>query len=83
MKPKYTEQEQQAINGVMKTFKDSLPGYKKQFIFFNGNIVGYKWEKVTERQQLWAEMRVDGLPDGWSKFCTWSEDMKKKLKWNW
>ena len=75
MKPEYTEKEQQAINGVMKTF-DSLPGYSKQFIFFNGNVVGYKWEKDDSK-------KGEGLPKGWSKFCTWSEDVKRKLKWNW
>ena len=62
-----TDGEQQAINGV----EDSLPGYRKQLIYFNGYIVGYKYEKV------------DGLPERMSKFRIFAEDIQRKLKWNW
>jgi hypothetical protein len=70
MKPKYTEKEQQAINGVMETF-DSLPGYRKQLIFFNGQCVGYKYEKL------------DGKPERLSTFRSYAIDFKRMLKWNW
>jgi hypothetical protein len=70
MKPEYTEKEQQAIDGVIVAL-DSLPGYKKQPIYFNGNYVGYKYEKVTSRSQIWSKFRV------------WPEDLKRMLKWNW
>ena len=70
MKPEYTEKEQQAIDGVIVAL-DSLPGYRKQPIYFNGNYVGYKYEKVG----LLEERR--------SKFRLWPEQMKRMLKWNW
>lgn len=70
MKPEYTEKEQQAIDGVIVAL-DSLPGYIKQPIYFNGNYVGYKYEKVGFR--AWVD----------SKFRICSEDLVKKLKWNW
>lgn len=64
------EVKRQAINGI----KDSLPGYKIRFIYSNGDVVGYKWEKVNQ----------DG---DWTDKSWYSEinllDQWKKLKWNW
>ena len=55
---------QQAINGI----KDSLPGYKIRTIYFNGDIVGYKWEKVGDTS-WYGEINL--------------LDQVKKLLWNW
>ena len=60
----------QAIDGIA----DSLPGYKHRFIYSNGSVVGYKWEKVDST-------------GGWVDISWYREiDMLshwKRLKWNW
>jgi hypothetical protein len=62
-----TDSKQQAINGV----EDSLPGYVKEYIFFNGFLVGYKWEKVeTVKSRRWYQRIL-------------VNEMIGKLKWNW
>ena len=58
------EVKRQAINGI----KDSLPGYKIRFIYFNGDVVGYKWEKVGDTS-WYSEISL--------------LDHFKTLKWNW
>ena len=50
-KPEYTEKEQQALEVVSDSL-DSLPGYRKYYIYFNGKIVGYKYEKVQEGKSI-------------------------------
>jgi hypothetical protein len=66
-----TDSEQQAINGV----EDSLPGYKKQFIYFNGHIVGYKMVKDNPSNLSVLRTLIEERDNGWT--------LKKLLKWNW
>ena len=70
MKPEYTKKEQQAIDGVIVAL-DSLPGYKKETIYFNGHYVGYKYEPIEQTDKK-------------SIFQTWKHhSFKRILKWNW
>ena len=61
----------QAIDGIVT---DSLPGYKHRFIYSNGSVIGYKYEKVDSRGN-WVDnswYRELSMLDHW-----------KQLPWSW
>lgn len=61
----------QAIDGIVT---DSLPGYKHRFIYSNGSVIGYKYDKVDS----------DGnwIDKSWYREISLLDNFKKLL-WNW